>query len=349
MSVDISLEKVSLARLEQLPIEHVLSSIDEGLTHLPSYRELYYRWERQQWSVQEIDFSPDRRQWVTMNEEKHCVYIYGLSSFFRGEECVTNALAPYITAVPDDEMRIFLTTQLVDEARHTVFFEHFFREVIGIEQDKLEDVLVIVEKNIRADLRFILVDALGEVSDRIRRDPEHLPHLLEGVVLYHLMIEAMMALSGQKNLLDFYRKEEVFPSFRAGFTAVVRDESRHVLFGVKFLRDMIQRDYANANVVYDAIQKYVPITLSAISPVQEQIPYSGVGRRSLGMATLWSLLACQKAKSARTEHTAANGPSTSILSKREKEPVSMIVYIEEPSFREGSILEERRRTRRGMI
>jgi ribonucleoside-diphosphate reductase beta chain len=272
MSIDIPPEQASLDSLQQTPVDRVLNSIDEGLTHLPSYRELYYRWERQQWSVQEIDFSQDCQQWATMSEEERRIRIYGLSTFFRGEERVTNTLAPYITAMPDDDMRIFLTTQLVDEARHTVFFERFFREVIGMEQEKLEEVLVVVEKNMRVDLCSILVDALGEVSDRIRREPAYLPHLLEGVVLYHLIVEAMMALSGQKNMLDVYRKKDIFPSFRAGFTAVVRDESRHVLFGVRFLRDMIQRDHANVNVILAAIQKYLPTALSAITPTQEQIP-----------------------------------------------------------------------------
>jgi ribonucleoside-diphosphate reductase beta chain len=272
MSIENPLEQASLVRLQHTPVDRVLSSLDEGLAHLPSYRELYYRWERQQWSVQEIDFSQDRQQWATMSEDERRIRIYGLSTFFRGEERVTNTLAPYVTAMPDDDMRIFLTTQLVDEARHTVFFERFFREVIGMEQEKLEEVLVVVEKGMSVDLCSILVDALGEVSDRIRREPAHLPHLLEGVVLYHLIVEAMMALSGQKNMLDLYRKKDILPSFRAGFTAVVRDEARHVLFGVKFLRDMIQRDHAHVNVIHAAIQKYLPTALSAITPTQEQIP-----------------------------------------------------------------------------
>jgi len=82
----------------------------------------------------------------------------------------------------------------------------------------------------------------------------------------------MMALAGQRNILEIYRQLNLFPSFRAGFTAVARDESRHVIFGVKFLRDMIQRDAANARVVHDTIEKYAQTAIDAITPVQEQIP-----------------------------------------------------------------------------
>ncbi len=41
--------------------------------------------------------------------------LFGLSAFFRGEACVTDTLSPYITAMPDEEMRISVATQLVGQ------------------------------------------------------------------------------------------------------------------------------------------------------------------------------------------------------------------------------------------
>jgi ribonucleoside-diphosphate reductase beta chain len=273
MSLDTTIESASLTQLQQTPIDSVMNIIDEGLVHLPSYRELYYRWERQQWKSQDINFSADREQWVNMSPEEQRMRIFGLSAFFKGEECVTNTLAPYITAMPDDDMRIFVTTQLVDEARHTVFFERFFKEALGIAHGRLEDTLSIVQQNMNDLLKYILIDALNEVSERIRREPDNLAHLVEGVVLYHIVIEGTMALAGQRNILEIYRQQNLFPAFRGGFTAVARDESRHVVFGVKFLRDMIQQNAAYAKVVYDAINRYAQTAIDAITPAQEQIEY----------------------------------------------------------------------------
>ena len=71
-----------------------------------------------------------------------------------------------------------------------------------------------------ADLRYILVDALNDVSDRIRREPTHMAQLIEGVTLYHVVIEGMMALAGQRSMLETYRQTNTFPAFRGGFTAV---------------------------------------------------------------------------------------------------------------------------------
>lgn len=271
MSIDMPLESASLTQLQQTPIDNVLHIIDEGLVHLPTYRELYYRWERQQWRAQDIDFSGDRMQWEEMSQNEQKMRLYGLSAFFQGEACVTDTLAPYVLAMPDEEMRIFLTTQLVDEARHTVFFARFFKEVLGVDKEKLEDALAVAREHMNAQLKYILIDSLVEVAERIRQEPGNLAHLVEGITLYHVVVEGTMALAGQRSILEAYRTNGLFPAFRGGFTAVARDESRHVVFGVKFLREMIQRDAAYARVVHDAVEKYAPTALEAIAPAPEQV------------------------------------------------------------------------------
>ena len=272
MSIELPLENAPLTQLQQTPIDNVLNIIDQGLVHLPSYRELFYRWERQQWRAEEIDFSPDRFQWEKMGQQERQDRLYGLSAFFRGEACVTDTLAPYITAMPDEEMRVFLTTQLADEARHTVFFARFFKEVLGIDKTRLEDTLDNIRQYMNKHLQYILIDSLADVAEHIRQEPKNLDHLIEGITLYHVIVEGTMALAGQRGILEFYRQNNLFPAFRGGFTAVARDESRHVVFGVKFLREMIQRDAANARVVKAAIDKYAQVAFTALTPADENIP-----------------------------------------------------------------------------
>lgn len=272
MSIDLPLEQAPLAQLQETPIDNVLQIIDEGLVHLPSYRELYYRWEKQQWKASEIDFEVDRQQWAAMSQDERNMRIYGLSAFFQGEASVTDTLSPYVIAMPEEEMRLFVTTQQVDEARHTVFFARFFNEVIGLDRGKLEDTLVEVRQYMNPDLKYILIEALDDVGERLRQDPKNLATLVEGVTLYHVIIEGTMALAGQRGILENYRLNNIFPGFRGGFTAVARDESRHVVFGVKFLRDMVQSDHAYARIVQATVDKYAPRALTAITPADEQIP-----------------------------------------------------------------------------
>jgi ribonucleoside-diphosphate reductase beta chain len=272
MSIDLPLEQASLIQLQQTPIDSVLQIIDEGLVHLPTYRELYYRWEKQQWKASEIDFSLDQQQWTAMSHDEQMMRVYGLAAFFQGEASVTDTLSPYVIAMPEEEMRLFTITQQVDEARHTVFFARFFNEVIGLDRGKLEDTLSEVQQYMNADLKFILMESLDDVGERLRQNPKNMVTLVEGVTLYHVIIEGTMALAGQRGILENYREQNLFPGFRGGFTAVARDESRHVVFGVKFLRDMVQSDHAYAKVIQSAIEKYIPRALSAITPDDEVIP-----------------------------------------------------------------------------
>jgi len=271
MSIKMPAEQASLFQLQQTPVDEVLNIIDQGLVHLPSYRELYNRWERQQWRTQDIDFVPDRIQWEGLPDEEREEHLAGLAAFFQGEASVTDALAPYVIAMPDEEMRFFVTTQLVDESRHTIFFDRFFKEVMGIDQGKIEDNLAYARRYMNADMRYILIDALEEIAERLRQEPRNLASLIEGVCLYHVIVEGTLALAGTRALLETYRQNNMFPAFRGGFTAVARDESRHVVFGVKFLRDMIRHDPSNALIIQETIAIYAPLALSALMPSDEAI------------------------------------------------------------------------------
>ena len=93
-------------------------------------------WERQQWQTQELDFSRDREDWhERISEEERFQRMYGLSSFFIGEQKVAEELGPIMRAAPTEDQKIFLCTQIADEARHVRFFERFYREVGVLEAD----------------------------------------------------------------------------------------------------------------------------------------------------------------------------------------------------------------------
>ena len=144
--------------------------------------------------------------------------------------------------------------------------------MLEIDKTRLEDTLENIQQYMNKHLQYILIDSLADVAERIRQEPKNLAHLIEGITLYHVIVEGTMALAGQRGILEFYRQNNLFPAFRGGFTAVARDESRHVVFGVKFLREMIQRDAANARVVKAAIDKYAQVAFTALTPADENIP-----------------------------------------------------------------------------
>src|SRR3982751_3585755 len=115
------------------------AAADRGEANVLSYNALYQLWERQQWSVYALDFSQDRVDWhERIPPDERFQRMYGLSSFFIGEQRVEAELGPMMRAMPDEDMRIFLSTQIADEARHVAFFDRFYSEVGVLESDSLE-------------------------------------------------------------------------------------------------------------------------------------------------------------------------------------------------------------------
>ncbi len=265
---------LTLGQLAETPVEDVLALIDEGETRLPTPQELYYRWERQQWRAQDIDFSEDQAQWAALvTPESRPMRLAGMSAFFVGEASVTDTLAPICLAMPGEAERIFLTTQLADEARHTVFFERFFREVIALPGERLEDMLAEARPYVREATATMLLEVLPEATNRLARAPDNLEALVEAMTVYHILIEGAMALAGQRGMLNTYRQMQVLPGFRAGFTAVARDESRHVLFGVAFLRKMREQDARYGRLVEEVVRRHAPMVWDALGPNPSMIPH----------------------------------------------------------------------------
>src|SRR5262249_23709422 len=97
---------------------------------------LYRLWETNPWSAYAIDFSRDGTDWrERMTPEQRAAARWHYAQFLHGEEAVARTLAPFVAAMPTQEQRVFLATQIVDEARHHVFFSRFTREVMGAGDD----------------------------------------------------------------------------------------------------------------------------------------------------------------------------------------------------------------------
>ena len=221
----------------------LMESADRGQSQLLDYRQLYSLWERQQWRVQDIDFTQDRIDWhERITADERFQRMYGLSSFFIGEQRVAAELGPMMRACPEEDMQIFLCTQIADEARHVAFFDRFYDEVGVLESDNLQDRLAETSEHLNPRFNELFDDHLGTRVDRLAREPEDLETLVEAVTLYHMVIEGMLALTGQHFIISYNEQIGTLPGFVEGFNNVARDEHRHVAFGARFLRDMAERD-----------------------------------------------------------------------------------------------------------
>jgi ribonucleoside-diphosphate reductase beta chain len=246
----------------------VLESADRGEVHLLSYTQLYALWERQQWLTQELDFSQDRIDWhERIDPEERYQRMYGLSAFFIGEQRVTDELGPIMRAAPTEEQRIFLSTQIADEARHVRFFDRFYSEVGMFEgTDGVADRLRRTEEHLNPAFKRLFDEMLKQRVDRLANEPEDTERLVEAITLYHMIIEGVLALTGQHFIIDYNEREGTLPAFVEGFTKVARDEHRHIAFGTRFLTDMAREDTKYRDAIQRMLEEALPVADGVLDP-----------------------------------------------------------------------------------
>ena len=251
----------------------VQESADRGEVNLLSYADLYRLWERQQWRTQDIDFAQDRIDWhERIPEEERFQRMYGLSSFFIGEQRVAEELGPMMRAAPTEEMRIFLCTQIADEARHVQFFNRFYQEVGVLESSNLQDRLAETSEHLNPEFNVLFDELLKDRVDGLARDPANVELLVEAVTLYHMIIEGMLALTGQHFIIEYNEDVGTLPGFVEGFNNIARDEHRHVAFGARFLREMAQEDDRYRDAIQRTLVECGPAADGVLEPrwVREQ-------------------------------------------------------------------------------
>ena len=265
------LERVARANLKELGdirIDDVLAFIDRGIENMPSYMDLYRRWESQQWSVGELDFTLDRQDWLKATDLEKKSTLWSHRLFFNGEERVTATLAPFVWAAPTPEIEIFLSTQMVDEARHTVFFDRWWREVVGTDAKDLKELLAEIRPDTNEGYNTLFYDRLPSTAQRMASNPRDFDAFVEGVTIYHIIVEATIALTGQRFELESMREIGTTDrGFYRGFTAVARDESRHVSFGIKVLQEAVREDPERfAPLIQRTLVECLPLVAGTLEP-----------------------------------------------------------------------------------
>ena len=183
-SEDGEVEESALSVLLDGDIDKVMSGLDRIIEAAPSYEKLFMRWQRQHWSTEDFDFTEDARQWndpdLITQEEKDFM-MFGFSEFFLGEERVTVELLPFAIAAPTHEAQAFLTTQISDEAKHMVFFDRFYREVLGMSADSLGEMVASQKHVVNEQWVELFEGILHDCAERCRKDPTDFEALVRGI------------------------------------------------------------------------------------------------------------------------------------------------------------------------
>lgn len=265
------IEDTTIQHLADVNIDDVYEYEDRFYKERKGPMDLYNLWEKLNWRVADLDFTEDKVHWENMFPYIKDELLRTFTLFFIGEQAVTDTLSPLLYAAPNEDDRIFLSTQVVDEARHAVFFKRFFEDVLGV-GGGLGGAFAALKAGEAGGYysvegyKQIFDKELVDAVDACRLNPTDTAAWVRGIATYHLVIEGMLALTGQKFLLRIFRDLGIMPGFRAGFTAIARDESRHVNYGVGATQRMIQEDPKMAGEVADAVFGLLEPAVKTIEP-----------------------------------------------------------------------------------
>ncbi len=127
-------------------------------------------------------------------------------------------------------------------------------------------MLVQTSEHLNENFGRLFDEMLKQRTDRLSVEPEDTEALVEAVTIYHMVIEGMLALTGQHFIMDYNEREGTLPAFVEGFQNVARDEHRHVAFGSVFLREKAREDERYKRAIQRTLEESLPVADGVLSP-----------------------------------------------------------------------------------
>jgi ribonucleoside-diphosphate reductase beta chain len=226
---------------------------------------LYRNWEESQWTPFAVELSTDREQWARLCDDDQRLVSWVLASLMVAEERITTKFSGLVGAYGTEEEATFLATQQVDEARHMQFYARFQDEVVAAPASVAEHV-----ERARAEtspaFRRIFDEALVAAHERLVAEPANLAAKARFVTLYHLILESTLGLTTFKFVTEYLDREELLPGFVDGYSRIHHDETRHIGYGVWFLRETVRAEPAMAEQVRGLLREVLPSVAESLSP-----------------------------------------------------------------------------------
>lgn len=251
-------DEAQVMELGRIDTASLLIHADRVAGERPGPRELFERWDRQQWQISAIDLEQDihdfhhRLPARLRAEIERLIY-----TFIIGEYTGTDLLAPVMLGSPDEEDLLFITTQASDEAKHAQLMFRLGRELLGINDSPAAMLRTAWDIAEPAHRELSLIE--GEIMGAVINDPSDYESWIRGVALFHMVNEGVVAVSGQRLVVSLLGRMGVLLGVRSAFAALTRDESRHISYGMHALRIGIKEGHRDA--VEDVLERTLPIAM----------------------------------------------------------------------------------------
>ena len=236
---------------------------------------LYRRWEDSQWSPFAIDLNVDREQWPQLDEGQRGLVYFALSSLMVAEERITTKFSGLVGAHGSEEEATFLSTQQVDEARHMQFYARFQDEVVA-DPATIAAHVERAREQVSDSFRQIFDVALVEAHERLVAAPADLSAKVGFITIYHLILESTLGLTSFRFITDYLKDNQLLPGFVEGYSLIHHDETRHIGYGIWFLRETVKAHPEQAETVRETLRELLPAVAESLKPPGEGTAALGV-------------------------------------------------------------------------
>jgi ribonucleoside-diphosphate reductase beta chain len=205
-----------------------------------------------QWEPSAIDLAPDAAAWPGLPDERRGRLTTLLAGFRVAEDSVAEHLTPFADRAEhvDTMMMWIFFLQRRDEDRHALFFDRVAAEVLKLPGDTPADRLAAARHHVPAPFLELFEERLPAVAAELAAGQTG---ILDGVRLYHMVLEGAVFTAGQRALLDDL-EDDALPGIRKGVQNVERDERWHVGFGVRCLTEAQDPDVLLDHVLATATE-----------------------------------------------------------------------------------------------
>ena len=97
------------------------------------------------------------------------------------------------------------------------------------------------------------------------------------MTIYHVILEATLGLTSFRFATEYLNREELLPGFVEGYSHIHHDETRHIGYGVWFLRESVAEREDAADAVSETLRDLLPSVAEALAA-----PATGRGQTGSG-------------------------------------------------------------------
>ena len=121
--------------------------------------------------------------------------------------------------------------------------------------------------------------ALVEAHEELVAAPGDLAAKVRFITLYHQVLEGTLGLTSFKFVTDYLNESELLPGFVAGYSKIHHDETRHIGYGVWFLREAVRERPEQADAVRATLRELLPHVADSL-----KLPGEGEASDLLGVS-----------------------------------------------------------------